>query len=870
MKFAKGLVFLLFAASLLMGEEAILPACSVKSSVSDLGATIVSADLPGNPETAVTVAFGGGVSGEGNLLGSGLAFTMTEWLNRKLDKERLKPDCAFPETECEVILGRDAVFVVVTGLKEQVKAAVKTLFEIIKAQDVDDEEFAKLKQETVAYLKKSESEEKNALMNLWRRTAFSAMMEAVPKCGYSAQAEKLEKEDLKKYMAAHFVSGNVSFVLVGSLFGSGLEELAGECLASLPEGIFIRDDRVLIGDDGTPRLSMKTANGDLSLVCLGLTLRPSVRDKAAADVLASLLEKGVGELEKKLAEEFQRRVEVSVLKEKELGGLSLIFVCETMPQERQKAQSIMREYLRSFALKKYSEEEVRCEADQLLTELAARCARPTELSKLLSRSALEKRGPFALNEDAKAINELRSDKLKNYAENNLSPSCITLCWSDPEEKVEPRAAEFLRLEREILENIGYQSYRRILPGQAEVLFQRREDETLVRCAFVSLGGNWYEESFNNGIFAVMSEFLASGGSDQQIFSKAVKECGAKVEPINEPQVIGFEAIVPARNFTKLLPYLCRSWGNPKFTESGVGEAVKKTLARSSIENTNSIESAEMLMRTFLFKEHPFAYDRYGNPFVLERIKAKDVASFYKEYITPDNTEIIVSGPVEEKAVLMAVHSEMKDFLMKGNEKVQNQRRPSRPRLLPDVVNEVPEGEEEKVFYAPESTGMAVIGTALPGFENDPALPYLVSYSLRRPLVSVLAKLREKYGSQSVLGSGFKAYQGYALGYAFLYLKTDSELIDECSKLLFDACAESRSDLLDPAKFESIRNSAAEASALYSRSSDDFVRRAADTALFTTNDFGDLAEAVRNTQLSSVSNCLKRAGALRKVIVKPAE
>lgn len=132
MKIFKGLVFLLFAASLLMGEEAILPVCPIKSSVSDLGATIISADLPGNPETAVTIAFSCGVSGEGNLLGSGLAFTMTEWLRRKLDQERLKPDCAFAETECEVILERDAVFVVVTGLKEQVKAAVKTLFEIVR------------------------------------------------------------------------------------------------------------------------------------------------------------------------------------------------------------------------------------------------------------------------------------------------------------------------------------------------------------------------------------------------------------------------------------------------------------------------------------------------------------------------------------------------------------------------------------------------------------------------------------------------------------------------------------------------------------------------------------------------------------------
>lgn len=870
MKFAKGLVFLLFAASLLMGEEALLPACSIKSSVSDLGATIVSADLPGNPETAVTVAFPGGVSGEGNLLGSGLAFTTTEWLRKKLDQERLKPDCAYLETECEVILERDAVFVVVTGLKEQVKAAVKTLFEIVKAQDIDDEEFAKLKNETVAYLKKSESEEKNALINLWRRTAFPAMMEAVPKCGYSAQAEKLEKSDLLKYMAAHFVSGNASFVLVGSLFGSGLEELAGECLSSLPEGIFIRDDRVLIGDDGTPRFSMKTAKGKNSLVCLGVTLRPSAKDKAAAEVLANLLEKGVGELEKKLAEEFQRRIEVGVLREKELGGESLLFICEAPPEDRTKVQGIMQGYLRSFAGKKYTEEEVRGEADQLLTELAARCAKPMSFSKMLSRSVIDRRGPFSIREEAKAISDLRSDKLKSYAEKNLSASCITLCWSDPEEKIEPRAAEFLRLEREILENIGYQSYRRILPGSAEVVFQRREDETLVRCAFVSLGGNWYEESFNNGIFAVMSEFLSQGAGDQQAFSKAVKECGAKVAPISEPQVIGFEAVVPARSFTKLLPYLCRAWSNPKITDFGVAEAVKRTLARSSIENTNSIESAEMLMRTFLFKDHPFAYDRYGNPFVLERIKAKDVASFYKEYVTPDNTEIIVSGPVEEKAVLMAVHSEMKDFLMKGNEKVQNQRRPSRPRLLPDVVNEVPEGEEEKVFFAPESTGMAIIGTALPGFENDPAMPYLVSYSLRRPLASVLARLREKYGSQSVLGSGFKAYQGYALGYAFVYLKTGADIIDDCSKQLYDACKESREELLIPEKFESVKNSAAEASALYSRSSEDFIRRASVEALFATNDFGDMAEAVRAAQLSGVSNSLKRIGPVRKIVVKPAE
>ena len=870
MKLFKGLFFLLFAASLLMGEEAILPACSVNCSVSDLGATIVSADLPGNPETAVTVAFSGGVSGEGNLLGSGLAFTATEWLRRKLDKERLKPDCSFAEADYEIVLERDAILIVFTGLKEQVKAAVKELFEIIREKDVDEEEFAKLKKETVAFLKSSESEEKNALINLWRRTAFPAMMEAVPKCGYSAQTEKLKKEDLEKYLSAHFVSGNASFVLVGSLFGSGLEELAGECLASLPEGIFIKDDRVLIGDDGSPRLSMKTAKGGKSLVCLGLTIRPNAKDKAAAYVLSNLLVKGVGELEKNLAEQFQRRVEVNVKKETELGGFSLVFICETPPEDRRKVQSIMSGYLRSFPNRKFTDEEVRGEADQILTELSANCARPASYSKMLCRSVIDKRGPFSLNEDAKEIDALRADKLKSYAAKCLAPENITLCWSDPEEIIEPKAAAFLRLEREILENIGYQSYRRPLPGQAEIMFQKREDETLVRCAFVSLGGNWYEETFNNGIFAVMSEFLSQGAGDQEAFSKAVRECGAKIEPINEPQSIGFLVVVPARNFTKLLPYLCRSWGAPKITESSVSDAVKKTLARSSIEFTNSIESAEMLMRQLLFKEHPFAFDRYGNPFVLERIRAKDISSFHQEYITPDNTEIIISGPCDEKTVTMTILGEMKDFLYKRNEKAKNERRPSRPRLLPDRVNEVPESEEEKVFYAPESTGMAVVGTVLPGFESEPALSYVLSYSLNRPLSSVAAKLREKYGSQSVLGSGSKTYRGYALGYALVYLKTRPDMVEECADMLYEACKESREELLAPEKFAGSINSAAAGSALYSRSSEDFVRRAAVEALFSTNDFGDLSESVRACQISSVSNCLKRVGGLHKVTVKPAE
>ena len=860
---------LVFASLWLFSEEPLLPAYTCEHDTTDLGATVVSVDLPGNPETAVVVTIKGGVFGEGSLLGSGLASLAAEWLEGKMNSARVAEGSSMKDVSVSVEADRTALFVSISGIKEQVKEALGTLFGFLADPEIGEEEFQRLRDNTTAYLSQKEGTDKFALIDLWRRTAFPAMAEAVPKEGFSAQMSKLSREDLAGYLKTHCLSGNLNFVLAGSLFGSGLKELALASLERLPKGVLLRDDRVVVTEGGGANFALRTAKGTKSLVCAGFVLRPSYKDTAPSELAAELIKRRGPELEKLLADEFQKRVEVFFSQEKEAEGLSLKVFCEIAPEQSQKCRSLISKWLTSFAGRKFSDAEVRECSDVLLSDLAAACARPLSLARMLSISVLEKGGPFALQQKAGSLNETGSEKVRAYAAKNLTANCLTLCWSDPEEDLAPQAAEFLKLEREILENIGYQSYRTALPGKAELLVQKREDETLVRCAFAALGGNWYEETFNNGIFALLSEFLASGSGESEAFLKAARECGAKIEPLFEPQVAGFTVTVPVRNFTKLLPYLCRAWSDPKFSDASLMAAKGRVLQRETAQNTNAALSAELLARQTLFPDHTYGLERFGNPFVLERAKTSDLESFYNEYITPDNTEIILSGPVDDKAAMLTILSEMREFLAKGNKRSQNGRNGTRPRLLPltDPSKEA-KRETEKDFVSPDPNAMIVYGRELPGYEADPALPYLVCYSMRRALDASVAGLIEKHGRRAVLDSGFSAYPGYGTGYAYLWLKVKPELLDESDKTLAERCGVIDGELLGSASFEKLRSDAASSSALYGRASEEFMKRALRRALFSTNEWGELGEQISSCSLASVSNALLRCGAPVKVIVRP--
>lgn len=863
------LAFCLISFAAFAAEE-LLPSYTLTSYVSNLGAVIYSADIPGDPEAAALICFHGGLSAEENLMGSGEAALTAAWLRKAIDRARFAGDCPWQDVDCRVSYTRDSLEISFAGLRDKLKLALQSVFGILSEPALSEEEFSDLREKLSAFAAEKEKDEKSALQDLWRRTAFDTMLEAVPLQGYSAQIAKLTLPEFLAYQKRVFVSGNVSLSLAGSLYGFGMDDCVKECLAKLPEGVFLKDDRVAVNEEKGANIAIRTSEGQDSLICAGYVLRAGgEQGSAPALTFARLLKKQLPELEKRLAEEFRQRIPVEFRQEEELNGISLRLLCQVFPVDCPKARIIMSRWLKEAAGKKYSNEEVRAEADRLLSELSLECGTSRGVARGLSLSALRKSGPFGLQERAKKLNDLTAEKLRAYCASNLRSGDLVMVWSDPVEKLEPRAAEFLRLEREILENIGYQHDRTVLPGKAELIVQKREDETMVRCAFIALGGNWYEETFNNGVFAVLAEFLASGSYDRPGFQKTLRECGAVIRPLDEPQVIGFEATVPARHFARVLPCLCQAWTKPKLTEENVAEAVRGTLARLAAQNTNYAESAEMLIRQTLFKEHPYALDRYGNPFVIERIKAKDAAEFYKEYITPDNTAIVISGPVNEKEAALTVLRECKEFFGKERALAQNERADSKPRIKAEVPSfgEL-RPEREKRFTAPEQEAMAVLGSALPGGEEDEALPCLFSWSMEKAFRRCLFKLKEKYGENAVGRNGFAFYPGYGAGYWYAWFRIKPKLAEEALEEAAKVFEETQAELGDPEGFAKLKASASQAAALYARRSPDFMKRAYRRTLYSTNDWPDIIRAAENLGFESASNYVKRVQAPSKVLVMP--
>lgn len=870
MKFLRSAFALLLFSFAALAAEELLPSYTLTSYVSNLGSVVYSADIPGDPEIAVRVSFSGGLAAEGTLMGSGLACLNARLLSRAIERARFAPDCPWQEVKVSADVKRDSLEISLCGLREPLKEALKAVFAILAAPGPEEEEFAALRDKLSAEMAEAEEEEKYALLSLWRRTAFDTIQEAAPMQGYSAQIAKLTLDDLTKYQKCIFVSGNASLAMAGSLFGFGMEECVKECLAKLPEGVFLKDDRLFVNEERGSAIAMRTSKGQDSFVCAGFVLRPTgLLGTAPALTFARILKKRVPELEKRLASEFQQRIAVEFLQEEELSGISAKVFCQTYPVDCPKARIIIRDWLMETARLKFTEQEVRGEADLILSELAAECATSEGVAEGLMLSSVKKGGPFGLQDRARSLRDLSAEKLRRYCDSSIRASDLVMVWSDPVEKLEPRAAEFLRLEREILENIGYQHYKTLLPGKAELVIQKREDETMVRCAFIALGGNWYEETFNNGIFAVLSEFLSSCSADREGFQKVLRECGASIVPLFEPQAMGFQVTVPARRFKELLPYLCKAWTDPKFTKEGVEEASRRAMARLTAQNTNYLESAEMLLRQALFPEHPYALDRYGNPFVIERIKAKDIADFYREYVTPDNTAIIVSGPVNEKETALLILKESKDFFSKERGLSQKERMPGKPRLRSAAkpLGEL-KPEKEKSFTAPEKEAMGITGNILPGFEKDPALPYFISYLMEKTFRRGLHEMKEKYGDSAVSESGFRAYPGYGAGYWCMYFRMDPKTAEEASRGLQALCENTLSNALSQSEFLKEREAASKGAALYARRAPDFMKRAYRRTLFSTNEWPDLIQETAKLELSSLSNYFLKAKSPARIIVLP--
>ena len=870
MKFLRSAFALLLFSCAAFAAEELLPSYTLTSYVSSLGSVIYSADIPGDPEIAVRVTFLGGLSAEGTLMGSGLAFLNARYLSRAIERARFAPDCPWQEVKVSVELNRDSLEISLSGLREPMKEALKAVFAILGAPGVSEEEFLNIRDKLSADMAECEEEEKYALLSLWRRTAFDTIQEAAPMRGYSAQIAKLTITDLEKYQKCVFVSGNASLAMAGSLFGFGMEECVKECLAKLPEGVFLKDDRLFVNEERGSAIAMRTSKGQDSFVCAGFVLRPTASlGTAPALTFARILKKRVPELEKRLASEFQQRIPVEFCQEEELSGLSLKVFCKIYPVDCPKARIIIRDWLMEAARQKFSEQEVRGEADLILSELASECASSEGVAKGLIKSSVKKGGPFGLQDRARSLKKLGPDSLRRYCDSNLRSSDLVMVWSDPVEKLEPRAAEFLRLEREILENIGYQHYKTVLPGKAELVIQKREDETMVRCAFIALGGNWYEETFNNGIFAVLSEFLSSCSADPEGFKKTLRECGASIFPLFEPQIMGFQATVPASRFKDLLPYLCRAWTNPKFTKEGVEEASQRALARLGAQNTNYMESAEMLLRQTLFPEHPYSLDRYGNPFVIERIRSKDIADFYREYVTPDNTAIVISGPVNEKETALLILKESKEFFSKERGLSQKERLPQKPRLRSAAKPlEELKPEKEKSFTAPEKEAMGIAGNILPGFEKGAALPYFISYLMEKTFRRGMHEIKEKYGEDALGESGFEAYPGYGAGYWCMYFRMDPKLAEEASLGLQALCDSALSNALSQAEFVKEREAASKGAALYARRAPDFMKRSYRRTLFSTNEWPDLIQETQKLELSSLSNYFLKAKSPARIMVLP--
>ena len=364
---------------------------------------------------------------------------------------------------------------------------------------------------------------------------------------------------------------------------------------------------------------------------------------------------------------------------------------------------------------------------------------------------------------------------------------------------------------------------------------------------------------------MLQEFLAAGGGRFSELEKALAKTGGKIEKLNSPQYFGFLATVPKDGFFEVLPHLCRAIAKPRLNSATANLAREKALASLVSQNTNDCESAEALAAKVLFGDTPLGFDRLGNPFVLERVTENDLATYYREYVTPDNLEIVVSGPVGEREIFTAIIGEMGDYFAAGNKAALQVHRRERPIILPippDEEEEKYEKPKEKEYLSPRNDYLIIAARELPGTEGGEALPFALTFSLKSAINPVVASLREDFGPLAIsdFGSGFGF--NYHAGFAYIWLTASKACAKEAKERLASASVEASEKT-----FELLPRAAA-AAKLYGRDAKSFVQRALGFGLFFSGEMQELPAAVSGLDANSVSNALSKCGAPVTIFCKP--
>jgi len=202
-----------------------------------------------------------------------------------------------------------------------------------------------------------------------------------------------------------------------------------------------------------------------------------------------------------------------------------------------------------------------------------------------------------------------------------------------------------------------------LPNQMLLLLQRNTAAPIVTMEFVVRGGLRFEPADKPGISHFMASLLTKGtrSRSKMKIAEAIENVGGAIESGSGQNAVTVSVSVLKEHFDVGLGLLADVILHPTFPQSEIEKERRETLMAIQRLDENWTTEIIRLFKRHYYREHPYRNDVIGSPKAVESFSLKEIRSFYKSVMMPNNAVLAIFGDIDTEAVTASVEKAFKKF-----------------------------------------------------------------------------------------------------------------------------------------------------------------------------------------------------------------
>lgn len=187
-----------------------------------------------------------------------------------------------------------------------------------------------------------------------------------------------------------------------------------------------------------------------------------------------------------------------------------------------------------------------------------------------------------------------------------------------------------------------------------------------RVGFV--GGMKEEAEGKNGTFSLISRMLLKGTKERNAtkIAEEIDFLAGGISPFSGKNVFGLSGRFLSKDAAEALGLLKELLTSTVLKEEELKKVKEEVLSDIRQRDDDPVRHTFLRFNEILYKEHPYSKDPVGKESDITVIGLEDLEKTYKDFLTPSNAVLAISGNVDEKEMEKLFHKLFSDWSGKTN------------------------------------------------------------------------------------------------------------------------------------------------------------------------------------------------------------